>query len=307
MPNSHLDCHILLCAWLERLAKIGSCEWNGTLSPILFSLRWHEQQLPQLITTILHCVTNSHHPAISVIPRLSITPALSSENLQTWRESVDSIFSSYSTYHDIAESKRLREAQEAAAAILDSLSAEELESTLTLRRAKSRKQYVTNSLQFHENQPAVTLVNKVIAKPYDFELLTLQQVKAFCLDFLPENGHENYNDKQEIVQLLDAAILDRVGMVQLLGCATSEQLQDAVTIKAKYQSTIEGKVYTTSSNPKITAAINAHNQAAIGIGSKQETVFNSEPQPGDFRHRLGYEAALRLWNRTKSQSKEISL
>ena len=296
VPESHADCHILLCAWLDKLSRLGICQWNGILSPLAFSLRWHEQQMPALITTAIHCITNSNHPALSIIPRFSLSAELTSENLQTWRESVDSIFSSYSTYHDIAESKRLREAQEAATLILDSMSAEDLEATIAVRRARSRKLYVSNCLAFHENQEGVALVTKVIARPFDYELVTLQSVKTFCLEYLNEKGHENYNDKQEIIQMLDAAILDRVGMVQLLGCATDSQLLDASSIRAKYQHTVDGNVYVTSVNPKVTAAINAQNQAAVT--SSESLAIMREPMRSEYKHGLAYEAARRIWIRT---------
>ncbi len=295
-PETAQDRHITLCAWLEKLAQIGAVHWCGVLNPANFSARWYIQQFEQFATLAMRLIANSNHPIHNTIPQLNITADLTSENLQSWRESAQEMLASFDTVFAISERMRLTKDQAAAAALMESLDEEYSPESINTRRAKHRRNYVQSSLMFNEQQAQVDTVLKVLAKPHTFELTLLQQVKAFCLDFLPENGHENYNDKQEVIELLDAAILDRVGMAQLLGFSNSADDTQAAEIRAKYTTVIGAQQFTTTTNHKISAVINANTRDALTSDvTSSVPQYSAEPQRADFKHAMIFEAAHRLW------------
>lgn len=297
--SSAQDSHILLCAWLEQLSQIKIAAWAGKLTPENFSSRWHEQQLDHIINMVQWLVHNANHPALDVVPHIRITPELNGENLQTWRESCQSIVASYTTYFDIAETLRIRENLVRAERALEAgNSGTTTKVSIAARKQHSRKAYLLTSLGLHENQQAVELVIKVCTMPQAYEVQTIQKVKEFCLDYLPENGIENYNDKQEVIQILDAAMLDKLGMASILGIGNSaEHTQISAELTTKYTIMIDGKSYGNGAFPSISksvASLNAGN--AANLGSAEQKTYETEPLREQFKSLLGYSIAHKQWS-----------
>jgi hypothetical protein len=289
------DSHILLCAWLEQLSQLEIAHWVGKLTPDNFSLRWHEQQLEKFTDVIIWLHHNKNHPALGVVPQVRITPELNGENLQAWRESCQSIIASYTTYFDIAETLRIRENLAQAERLL---SGEYLPPSTKIsaatRKLHSRQAYLTNSLGLHENQGAVEIVIKVCATPQSYEVQTIQKVKEFCLDYLPENGIENYNDKQEVIQILDAAILDKLGMAAILGVnATPQHMEISAELTAKYSIVVDGQTFINGAFPSVTKSIQRINHESLG--KIEVKTYDSEPQREDFKSHIGYIIAHKQW------------
>ena len=295
--SGDMDSHILLCAWLEQLSQLGLAIWAGKLTPSNFSIRWHEQQVEKLTDVISWLHHNLNHPALNVVPQIRITPDLNGENLQTWRESCQSIIASYTTYFDIAETLRIRENLARAERALNEPSlanSSGVKLSLATKKLHSRQAYLKNSLGLHDNQGAVEIVLKVCATPQAYEVQTIQKVKEFCLDFLPENGIENYNDKQEVIQILDAAILDKLGMAAILGLNTSQQHIELKTeLTAKYSIVVDGQTFINGAFPNVTKSIQRINQESLG--TIEVKTYDSEPQREEYKSQIGFTIAHKQW------------
>jgi hypothetical protein len=289
------DSHILLCAWLEQLSRIGVAHWNGALEPENFSPRWHEQQLEQIITMCNWLIHNANHPALSVIPQIRITPDLNGENLQSWRETCQSVVGSYSTIFEISETLRIRAQMEAAERLLNDYAIDDSKLSVAARKIRSRKAYLHNSLFVHENQEAVVLVTKVVLAPHLYEVQTLQRTKEFCLEHLNETGIENFNDKQEVIQILDAAMVDKIGMATMLGCGASAQDTEILNgISAKYSIEVDGRTFLNGATPKVTQALQRHASNAM-TSEAPIKIYESEPLRMNFKSQLGFQIAHKQW------------
>lgn len=302
------DCHIMLCAWLEQVAQVGIAHWVGRLNPIHFSSRWHESQLDNLAQLAAWLVHNCKHPALEIVPHLRLTPELNGENIQSWMDSCKTIINSFDTVFQVSERLQVRAQLEAAERLLNDYAIDDSKLTAAARKLRSRKAYLHNSLALHDNQQAVELVTKVCLAPHLYEVRTIQRTKEFCLDYLNESGVENYNDKQELIQVLDAAMVEKLGMAAILGCAMDGEDKNLLgAITAKYSIEINGQTFLNGATPKVSQAIQRNAQQGI-ITEIETRTYTSEPTRDQFKSQLGFNIAHKQWAeqvRTGTSSKQI--
>lgn len=300
------DCHILLCAWLEQLSRIKIAHWAGVLKASAFSQRWHQQEFEPLTTLIAWMVQNSNHVALENIPQLRLDSQLNAENVQLWRETTQSIISSYTTFFDIAETLRIKALREDTERLMNAPMTASCEASLPLavRKLRSRKAYLQSSFMGVENQEASELVIKICLAPQNYEIPTIQKAKEFCLDHLVEAGIENYNDKQEVIHILDAALVAKIGMANMLGANSTDYsaLQNAIT--ANYTIERDGKTYVNSAVPKVAIAIQRSlAQAQFSSVPKDVEVrqYETEPKRDEYRSQLGFTIAHKQWQAQHSR------
>lgn len=299
-PATHQDCHILLCAWLEQLSRIKLAHWSGVLKAGEFSLRWHQQEFEHLTAVINWLVTHHNHPAVQIIPQLRLDSTLVADNLQSWRESAQTIISSFTTFFDIAETLRIKTVQEQAERAMNAPMDASAESALpvAVRKLRSRKAYLLASFAGYENQEASDLVIKICLAPQNYEIPTIQKAKEFCLDYLVEAGIENYNDKQEVIHILDAALVAKIGMANMLGSNSTDYANLQASLNATYTIELDGKTFVNSAVPKVASAIQrslAQSQFSAVPKDVEVRHYESEPKREQFKSQLGFTIAHKQW------------
>lgn len=293
--NSPTDYHIMLCAWMEQLSQIKVAYWNGALDVNNFSVRWYESKFDSFVTLARWLVHNSNHPFIAQVPQLRLNPDLTSHNVQSWAESCQNILGTYTTYFEAAEAREIRVKLEAAERLLNDHAIDDSKLSVTARKMRSRKSYLMSCLAVHENQQTVDLVLKVCLSPQLYEVVTIQKVKEFCLDYLLENGIDNYNDKQDIIHSLDAIIVDKIGMASILGCGSAANAEIMESINAKYSIEIDGKTFLNGAIPKVTQALQRQANVSITSGDIVVKTYDREPVRAEFKTQLGYNIAHKQW------------
>ncbi len=289
---------ILLSAWLEQLAQLGLSFWLGALNQDNFPARWIDQELPRLQDLIQWLHQNKNHPAHQQLPQLRLNHELTSENIQNWRELCNDVLQSYTTQFDSMEVIRLKQAQVKAA--------EKLEATDSpaRRKSRSRQDYLNRCFATLERQQDVQHVVKVIQYPQQYNVDSLQDAKRFCLDYCIETSNADYNDKQEILQLFDIAILDRIGLAAIMNGRLSDEHQHLEhEIQAKYSLSANGQLFTNSATPKIAAAMhrNTRDSMNMSIESTPVPIYTSEPMKSQYANSMTFMVAHKQWSRQQHQ------
>jgi hypothetical protein len=291
------DAIILLSAWLEQLAKMNLAFWLGALNANEFPARWIDQELPKLRDLAEWLYQNKNHPAHQQLPQLRLNKELTSDNIQNWREICNDILQSYTTQFDAMEVIRLKQAQTRAM--------DKLESTDSpaRRKSRSRQDYLARSFNTLERQQDAQHVIRVIQYPQQYNVESIQDAKKFCLEYCIETTNADYNDKQEILQLFDIAILDRIGLAAIMNGRLSDEHQNLEhEIQAKYSLSANGQLFTNGATPKIAAAIhrNTRDSMSQSVPSTPVPIYATEPIKSQYPNLMAYMVAHKQWSRQQS-------
>jgi hypothetical protein len=281
---------LLLAVWLE---KIASCTdlvtWRGKLEKDNFSLRWLDQELHRFIYVANWICENPTKQIINCMPLLSVSPQLTGQNVQEWRQFIQKEIESYEPIFIAQERSRLRREREYSAKVYQSADP-------IARRASSRRSYLLHCLGTHSNVSAVELVLHVTSNPNNYPVQTLRAVKDFCLDWLLEDSQENFNDKREVLELLDSAIVDKLSILEILSNERSAEL--AILRQNYYFEVDEGDFAGyNATNQKLRRKLE-HQNVELAIANNTPKI-QSEPVESDYKSSMGYQAALRLWRNQK--------
>ena len=169
------------------------------------------------------------------------------------------------------------------------------------RKYRNRLDYMTRSFSSISRELDSAHVIKVVTSPQLYQVASLQDAKRYCLDFLLEHNNLDYNDKQEIIQILDIAILDRIGIAAVMNGETgTEHRALELELQTKYSLQVADQIYTTTPNQKLAASI--HKSLAREIGSSNSNIapaphWESEPQKEQFSNPMLYLVAHRQWSK----------
>lgn len=189
----------------------------------------------------------------------------------------------------------------------------DIETVRSLAKARAQRQTDTNKVQNSIISWAVsrllihsqTFTDASIRdftgaiKGQDTALPVLQHYKGLVLDFLPERNSEEFTCKQYILSRLDAAIVNRLSLLQDLGIESS--IADYITATADNYSIVA------DDGTKILNSANIAAQAIAAVKAKPttaepvRTIISSEPKRSDYQNELGYIAAMNRWNQQQKQ------
>lgn len=137
-----------------------------------------------------------------------------------------------------------------------------------------------------------------------YPVSSIKTVKAVVLECLQEEKHDDYIRKLELVQALDAILLDRLQIMAALGSSVEKTtaLQESKDIAATYTIETTKGSFLNSSVGNSTAIRNiealGNNGADMGAEAAQMVEkYRGQPEPqlAQFKNRMAYLAAMNQW------------
>lgn len=306
-PTREQDTKLLFSALTFKLHELGFIALSGI--PEL-STHWMAQELPHLQTFVQWCNLNTTNIRKELLPTFRMDSATIPQNFQEWRQECQSIIATWDTMLDASIARHIKREREAALALLTAPA--NLQSKIAksprVSRAQARLTFVRDALESHSDL-SITLIEfylKVLALPHTYEVIQLQRTKDCFLDYLPDSSIEDYNDKRTCLQLLDAAIMEKVGLAQMLGMGNQSQEESEIidNIRAENSTFADGRRFVTSTNPNLNSAMNMLESRKPST-IPELPVYTVEPKREDFASELGFKIAHKSWVRYTATSTMI--
>lgn len=297
-PTRDKDTRLLFLALTFKLHELEFIEFCGTPE---FSPQWMTQELPHLQAFVQWANINSTNIRRDILPIFRVDALTDAQNFQAWRQECQSIIATWDTMLDASIARHIKREREAAEAIINAPAdmRAKLRESPRVSRANARILFVRDALESY-SQCGPSLIDfycKLLAVPHQYEVIQLQRAKEAFLDYLPDRNIEDYNDKDTILRIIDAAIVEKVGLAKMLGIGmTEEDSQLADNIRSENSEFADGRRFIT------TPDTNLSNAMQFFEGRKASTIPEvaiptCEPMRADFPSELGYKIALKAWQK----------
>lgn len=297
-PKSADDSRLLFLALAFKLHELHYIDFRG--APDELSAHWLSQELPHLQTFVQWANVNSTNIRKDLLPIFRLDFESSAQNFQSWRQECQEIIATWDTMLDASIARHIKREREAALALLNAPVnvQSKIQRSPRVSRVQARLSFVRDALESFSDM-GVSLIDfylKVLALPHTYEVVQLQRTKDCFLDYLPDSSIEDYNDKKTCLQILDAAIMEKVGLSRMLGIgATSQEEADIVeNIRSENSHYSDGRRFVTSVNATMNTAM--HMLDSRRVSSIPELpVYTVEPVRADFASELGFKIAYKAW------------
>lgn len=306
-PHAPEDQWILFCAFLYQVNFIAGRElvkFSGAPNRNNFSTVWLTQTFPHLRSLVNKLERRPKSSGVEFLAGLRVTKDLGAHQVQTWITTCLDQMNEYS-YVTNRESTELAsyllelniQRKRAESATTSAIT--DLEATIRYRQNRSKRAYIEHCLSFKFPAEKVNSIAKVIFRPNDYEIMTLRQVKVICLELLHEDSIEQRNIKDEILLTLDQILSDKLALLELLDAQTPEDKELHDELKRNYTIDLNGTEY---HNGIIQNKYGTSSKQIAELVAKQEPekIFTSEPKREDYTSELGYQSALRIYNRQQA-------
>lgn len=310
-PHAPTDQWVLFCAYLYQINHVAGTElirWSGQPNSSNFSTVWLTQNylsLRQFVTTLRSRNTST---AMDYLQGIRIDSNTGSLQVQTWIESNRQLLVDNSSFMDadarstaskLFEANLRRKKGELSSQYYN-LTAGELETTVKYRRAKTQRAFIEHCLDTRLPLDKIESICKVIFRPNDYEVITLRQVKAICLDLLWEHNLESANEKTAILHKLDQTLYDKLSMLKILDSLSADDLKSHDELVREYTIDLNGTEYHNGILQNKYGTSTKQVGSLIARESTPEKIYTSEPQRSDFPNALAYTVALRIYSRQQA-------
>lgn len=288
---------LLFQALAYKLHELGYLDFRS--SPESLSHHWLSQELPHLQTFVQWAYINSTNIRKDLLPIFRLDFESSPQNFQAWRQECQEIISTWDTMLDASIARHIKREREAALALVNSPASVQakIQRSPRVSRVQARLSFVRGALESYSDfGPAlIEFYLKVLALPHTYEVVQLQRTKDCFLDYLPDSTIEDYNDKDTCLRILDAAIMEKVGLASMLGMSvSSEDSNIAENIRSENSTFADGKRFTTSTDLRMQGALGLLNSSRPST-IPEVPVYTTEPKREDFKSELGFKIAHKSW------------
>lgn len=295
-PSSDSDYQLILCSLITKLADANLVIIPQTIPR--YPVEEIKRELPHLLPFTRWAQQAINAPQFKYLPQFRLSDQL--KDLTNWRQEVREIAGKWDTLLDAAEARQLkREREESLRLLTEPVNPSKPESARRLR-IRSRVNYMQNALESRFSPSIVQYYVNLLLSPATFEVVNLQQAKEVFLDCLPEKTVSDWNDKHEILRILDATIVEKVGLAAIIGIGASrDELEIVQQIRKENSVFAEGKEFITSNNRKLQIWLNANN--GEHPAHYEPPTYETEPKREDFKSQLGYDIAMKTWRQSNGQ------
>lgn len=135
--------------------------------------------------------------------------------------------------------------------------------------------------------------------PCNEPIQSLKDMRALCLDYLPENDEQQLAKKDAILQRINANILVRAEFLQALGMADVDTMETVAKIAVSYTIMSDDEVHINNAKPAAASLVNILAQTTAESSAPATPVPTSEPKRESFSNNLQYMLAMRAWQKTQ--------
>jgi len=147
------------------------------------------------------------------------------------------------------------------------------------------------------------LTDKSFASRYPLSMI--KSVRGICIEYLPEEKHDDYLRKLEIKSALDSIIVDRLAILASLG--TQEELtkakEEIENVRQSYTITLaDGREFQNSAAPVVQKIAGISLSESLGAEENTEHLKGTaRPVQSQFKSFMAYSIALAKWKKENEQ------
>lgn len=243
LSGTKLQRGAILAAYCYQLGQnFGLVKFRAPFPVEALSERWITQAIPKAAKLATWLALNGGQTHKSNFPRLVVDSDAASDSLQFWLDTCLEVIEglrevSAIQYYSRQSAKRAGQSLDSAAEAKEAAEYDKAAQSGTayhqIAKLRSVHSFVKSKLQQLEQLGIINIgiakhIGEVLARPKDFPLSRVRQVRQFAFEYLPDEKLEDYNDKQVILEQLDKIILAGSSAADMLaGTAKVETLLGA--------------------------------------------------------------------------------